>query len=42
MQMISKSLPEEIILYRRLKHPVRQPQEEAGSVVSYELVIQII
>jgi len=41
MQMISKSLPEEIILYRRLKHPV-QPQEEAVSVVSYELVIQII
>ncbi len=32
----------EIILYRRLKHPVRQPQEEAVSVVSYELVIQII
>ena len=24
------------------KHPVRQPQEEAVSVVSYELVIQII
>lgn len=23
-------------------HPVRQPQEEAVSVVSYELVIQII
>ncbi len=42
MQMISKSLPEEIILYRRLKSPVRQPQEEAVSVVSYELVIQII
>ena len=42
VQMISKSLPEEIILYRRLKHPVRQPQEEAVSVVSYELVIQII
>ena len=42
MQMISKSLPEEIILYRRLKHLVRQPQEEAVSVVSYELVIQII
>ena len=47
MQMISKSLPEEIILYRRedttgnLKYPVRQPQEEAVSVVSYELVIQI-
>lgn len=42
MQMISKSLPEEIILYRRLKYPVRQPQEEAVSVVSYEFVIQII
>ena len=25
-----------------LKYPVRQPQEEAVSVVSYELVIQII
>lgn len=25
-----------------VKHPVRQPQEEAVSVVSYELVIQII
>ena len=25
-----------------LKYPVRQPQEEAGFVVSYELVIQII
>lgn len=42
MQIISKSLPKEIILYRRLKHPVRQPQEEAVPVVSYELVIQII